>query len=132
MSKTPQLCKRCVMDAGVLGLTFDGHGICSHCRIHDKLDRRLKEITFRLGFVNGSLVYRFSVDSVGAGWALGLAALLDSSCPLRRCKECRCYFAIFNPKKHQQRYCIDCADDVRGEKAAARQRRWRQKIKRGK
>ncbi len=39
MSKAPQMCKRCVMDANVHGLTFDGNGICSHCRIHDKLDR---------------------------------------------------------------------------------------------
>lgn len=38
MNRVPQVCTRCVMDAAVAGLTFDADGICSHCRIHDKLD----------------------------------------------------------------------------------------------
>lgn len=32
-------CTRCVMDTTVPGLVFDGDGICSHCRLHDKLAR---------------------------------------------------------------------------------------------
>ena len=39
MNNSPQICKQCVMDATVPGLVFDANGTCSHCRIHDKLER---------------------------------------------------------------------------------------------
>lgn len=97
--------------------------------LHNKLDRWLKEIPFSIGFVKGSLVYRFSVGSVGAGWALGLATLLDSDCQLRCCEECFCYIAIFNRQAQQRRYCEACAKDVNREKTAKRLRKWRQRKK---
>lgn len=34
-----QLCNRCVLDSRVPGITFDQQGICSHCALHDKLDK---------------------------------------------------------------------------------------------
>ena len=37
--KQVQICKRCIMDSTVLGVRFDAEGICSHCKLHDKLDR---------------------------------------------------------------------------------------------
>ena len=39
MKKTPQMCRRCVMDTAVSGVTLDADGICNHCRIHGKLDQ---------------------------------------------------------------------------------------------
>lgn len=38
-SDRAQVCRRCVLDASIPGLRFDADGICSHCRIHDKLAR---------------------------------------------------------------------------------------------
>ena len=35
-----QICNRCVMDSSVPGVTFDEEGICSHCRMHDNLDKQ--------------------------------------------------------------------------------------------
>lgn len=36
---TTQVCQRCVMDTSVPGVKLDSSGVCSHCRIHDKLDQ---------------------------------------------------------------------------------------------
>lgn len=35
-----QMCSRCVMDATVSGVRFDENGVCSYCRMHDKLEQR--------------------------------------------------------------------------------------------
>ncbi len=35
-----QICKRCVLDESVPGVSFDSEGICSHCRMHDSLDSK--------------------------------------------------------------------------------------------
>ena len=32
-------CRRCVLDTSVPGVALDGDGECSHCRLHDRLDR---------------------------------------------------------------------------------------------
>ncbi len=102
----------------------------SIAKFADRLSYRLEAIPFQLGFVGGSLAYRFSIKSVAAGWALGLVALIDGDYALRSCEECARYFTIFDAKKHRQRYCEECAADARRESAAARQRRWRQKQRR--
>lgn len=39
INNNKQICIRCVMNAAVPGLVFDAEGICSHCRIHEKLDQ---------------------------------------------------------------------------------------------
>lgn len=36
--KEEQLCRRCLMDVTIPGVTLDEAGICNHCHIHDKLD----------------------------------------------------------------------------------------------
>jgi hypothetical protein len=36
----PAICVRCVLDAGVPGIRFDGDGICNYCTMHDAMDRR--------------------------------------------------------------------------------------------
>lgn len=35
-----KVCRRCVIDDSVPGVEFDGEGICSFCKLHDKLDRQ--------------------------------------------------------------------------------------------
>ena len=39
-STDTQLCTRCVMDASVSGARFDAHGMCSYCKMHDKLEAK--------------------------------------------------------------------------------------------
>jgi len=34
-----QICRRCILDSTTPGVSFDRHGICSHCRVHEKLNR---------------------------------------------------------------------------------------------
>lgn len=36
---TNQICKRCVCDTTILGIVFDGKGICNFCKIHDKMEK---------------------------------------------------------------------------------------------
>ena len=33
-----KICSRCIIDSGVPGAKFDENGVCSYCKIHDKLD----------------------------------------------------------------------------------------------
>lgn len=96
----------------------------------DRLSHRLEAIPFQLSVVGGSLIYRFSIKTVSAGWALALVALADSDYILRHCEECDRYFVIFDARKRRQRFCSDCTIDVQREGASARQRRWRQKQRR--
>lgn len=35
-----QVCKRCILDSSVPGVSFDAWGICNHCRLHDRLEQR--------------------------------------------------------------------------------------------
>lgn len=35
-----RLCRRCILDDSIPGVSFDADGVCSHCRIHDKLAQR--------------------------------------------------------------------------------------------
>jgi len=35
-----QVCKRCILDSSVPSVTFDVQGICNHCRLHDKLEKK--------------------------------------------------------------------------------------------
>jgi N-acetyl sugar amidotransferase len=35
-----QVCTRCVVDATVPGVRFDENGVCSYCRMHEKLEQR--------------------------------------------------------------------------------------------
>ncbi len=37
---TKKICSRCVMDDSVPSVTFDTHGICNHCSLHDKLEQQ--------------------------------------------------------------------------------------------
>jgi hypothetical protein len=39
MTDATQVCRRCVYDSAVPGITFDGSGICSYCRTHDRLEQ---------------------------------------------------------------------------------------------
>lgn len=34
-----QYCTRCVLDASVPRIQFDAHGVCTHCQVHDRLNR---------------------------------------------------------------------------------------------
>lgn len=38
MGKNYQICKRCIIDTTVPGVSFDENGVCSFCKLHDKLD----------------------------------------------------------------------------------------------
>ena len=41
MSNGPaRICSRCVYDASVPGIQFDGTGVCNYCRLHDEMDRQ--------------------------------------------------------------------------------------------
>lgn len=35
-----QICKRCIMDESVSGITFDQEGICNFCKLHNKLEKK--------------------------------------------------------------------------------------------
>lgn len=35
-----EVCKRCILDSSVPGVSFDAWGICNHCRLHDRLEQR--------------------------------------------------------------------------------------------
>ena len=100
--------------------------------LQKRLDKRLADIAFRLGIINDNFVYRFSVETVAAGWALGIVVLLDGDYPLKQCEVCNQYFATFKPKEHPRRYCLSCADVRRKKSAATRQKKWRNRRKRGK
>ena len=39
LTANTQICKRCLMDATVPGVTFNAQGTCNHCGIHDQLER---------------------------------------------------------------------------------------------
>jgi N-acetyl sugar amidotransferase len=39
MNKDYQICTRCIVDTTVPGVTFDENGVCSFCKLHDKLDQ---------------------------------------------------------------------------------------------
>jgi hypothetical protein len=34
------ICSRCILDTGVPGITLDAEGVCSHCRLFDRLETR--------------------------------------------------------------------------------------------
>jgi len=38
VGKNYQICKRCIIDTTVPGVSFDENGVCSFCKLHDKLD----------------------------------------------------------------------------------------------
>lgn len=38
--KTFQSCNRCILDTTVPGIKFDDQGICSYCKLHDKLEAK--------------------------------------------------------------------------------------------
>lgn len=116
------------LSAALTDIVNDGHVDPS---FQSFLEQTLTGMPFRLEFVEGVPVYKFSIESVRAGWSLGLVMLLDSDYLLRRCSECEKFFAIFDPKKRSRLYCLDCADDVEREKRNERQLRYRRK-KRGK
>ena len=35
-----QICKRCVYDSTIPGITFDENGVCNYCRLHDELEKQ--------------------------------------------------------------------------------------------
>ena len=120
--------KQQVIVRDALNCIVDGKGIVEEGeRLNDLLDI----IPFRLGLVDGALVYRFSIESVMQGWALGLVVLHESSYRLRTCENWDYHinylFTIFNPKNHQQRYCSNCAEEMRRKSQAGRQDKYRQR-----
>ena len=74
-------------------------------------------------------MYRFSIESVQAGWSLGLMMLRNSDYPLRRCSKCGEFFAIFDPNTRSQRYCLNCMGDNSREKRNIRQVRYRKSVR---
>jgi len=98
------------------------------------LDRKLRAVPWRLGFTDGAVVHHYSVNSVEAGVALGLALLLGHGHAghLRQCGWCAQFFVNFDPRKRRRAYCSDeCASDAESEKANERVRKLRQRRKQG-
>ena len=104
----------------------DGKGLVEGL---DRVNALLEFVPFRLGLVDGVLVYRFKIGSVMQGWALGLLALHDSGRTVRYCDECGQYFVRWRPKNHQQLYCTECAEERRRDGQIDRQFKYRNTLK---
>lgn len=40
VQRGPRMCRRCVYDEAVPGISFDAEGVCSYCHLHDQMDRQ--------------------------------------------------------------------------------------------
>jgi len=93
----------------------------------------MRDLPYRLGFSQARMTARISLDSVEAGVALGLAWLFETGAAsrLRQCDECGRYFLV-EGKAHSARYCShECRGKANAEAAAERQRRYRERKKKG-
>ena len=39
MNTKSKKCINCILDEGIPGIKFDNHGVCSLCKLHEKLDK---------------------------------------------------------------------------------------------